>query len=643
MHAPSMLRTALVATVALNFSNCGGGSYGGSASEPTTFQRAQVPLSVSTTGTGTITSIPSGINCGVVCTATFESGTTVSLIARPGLNNSFAGWSGACSGSAPTCAISLSAATSVAATFNAAAVQLSVSETGSGTGTITSDPSAISCQSCTASFPMGTTVTLTASPDPTFVFDGWSGACTGTGSCTLILNSAASVVARFSATLQSINHIIFMAQENRGFLEYFGALPKYWAESNGLYAVLTPFDGFPQFANPSGPIPSNPGCNPDSPYPGACIWDPNNPVPSYHTSNKCTLLLSPFWDLSFHDRNFTDPLSTTPTMDGFVIPAATAARNRGGGDVNGERAMAYYTGDDLNYYYFMASNFATSDRWFSPVITDTAANRMYLLAATSQGYIDQRASAARLANNTTIFEELQDAGISWKVYVTDPNPTLVAGSAMAQYSFSYKFLENFVPASQFMTDAANGTLPAVAMIEPGYQDGTDEHPFEDVSAPGGSVQKGAQYVSGLINALMTGASWKDSVFILTYDEFGGFYDYIPPQPAQSPDDIPPIDLQPGDLCYGGSTNPLCNFEYTGFRLPLIVVSPFTKRHYVSHTVADNTAILKFIETRFGLAPLTKRDAAQMDMAEFFDFVNAPWATPPSPPTQIVKGPCTAGP
>jgi phospholipase C len=79
--------------------------------------------------------------------------------------------------------------------------------------------------------------------------------------------------------------------------------------------------------------------------------------------------------------------------------------------------------------------------------------------------------------------------------------------------------------------------------------------------------------------------------------------------------------------------------YTGYRLPLIVVSPFTKQHYVSHTVADFTAILKFIETRFDVPNLTARDAAQMDMTEFFDFTNPPWVTPPSPPAQVVVGPC----
>jgi phospholipase C len=105
-----------------------------------------------------------------------------------------------------------------------------------------------------------------------------------------------------------------------------------------------------------------------------------------------------------------------------------------------------------------------------------------------------------------------------------------------------------------------------------------------------------------------------------------------------PDNIAPSDLQPGDICVN-STGPTCNFDYTGYRIPLIVISPFTKKNYVSHTVADYTAVLKLIETRYSLPSLTARDAAQPDMTEFFDFVNVPWATPPTPPAQPTNAPC----
>ena len=137
---------------------------------------------------------------------------------------------------------------------------------------------------------------------------------------------------------------------------------------------------------------------------------------------------------------------------------------------------------------------------------------------------------------------------------------------------------------------------------------------------------------------MTSSSWHDSVFILTYDEDGGLYDHVSPRSTVSPDGIKPKDLLSTDVC-SKTTGPTCNFVYTGYRVPLLVVSPFAKKHYVSHTVADYTAILKLVETRFGLSSLTARDARQMDMTQFFDFTNPPWLTPPQPPSQTTSGAC----
>jgi phospholipase C len=193
--------------------------------------------------------------------------------------------------------------------------------------------------------------------------------------------------------------------------------------------------------------------------------------------------------------------------------------------------------------------------------------------------------------------------------------------------------------SDYDNDLQNGTLPQVALIEPATDAGFDEHPSVSDSAPN-RIQDGANYVATqIINPLMTSSSWKDSAFILTFDENGGLYDHVSPQPTVNPDGIQPVDFLPGDVCTQGS-GPICDFIYTGYRVPLIVVSPYTKQNYVSHTPADLTAILKFIETRFNLPSLTQRDAAQkMDMTEFFDFSNPVWLTPPTPPAQDTNGAC----
>jgi phospholipase C len=307
----------------------------------------------------------------------------------------------------------------------------------------------------------------------------------------------------------------------------------------------------------------------------------------------------------------------------------------------------------------MASNFATSDRFFNPVMTRTNSNRQYLVAATSQGYvypIGSNSHDKKLLTATTIFQELQSAGITWKIYVDPTNSTCTGPPFQASCLLGLSYIQSFVwgqtiptqypnnigtigiANSDFDNDLANGTLPQVAQIEPASDAGYDEHPSDYDSSPSNS-QLGAKYVSGLMNQVMSSQYWSDSAFILTYDEFGGLYDHVSPQPAVNPDGIAPSDLESTDICYGTPNIGTCNFTYTGYRVPLIVVSPYTKKNYVSHTVADTTAILKMIETRFSVPSLTARDAAQPDMSEYFDFNNTPWLTPPTPPVQDTSGPC----
>ncbi|MGH9497922.1 MAG: alkaline phosphatase family protein [Terriglobales bacterium] len=617
------------------------------------------------TGQGVITSSPPGINCGPTCSASFKPGTQIVLTETPGANSVFTGWSGGgCSGNASTCTLTLKGSGEITATFSASSFLLSVARNGNGQGTVTSSPPGINCgPTCSDPFTAGAVVTLTEVPGAHSVFTGWSGGCTGTNStCAVTMNSNIQVTATFSNSngIAVLNHIIFLAQENRSFDHYFGAMRQYWAQ-NG-YPDQS-FDGLPQF-NPTsgppplyGPPPSIPGCDPSSPPPGECLFDPQNPITSYHLITQCIENPSPSWNEGHVDWDYNDPTGlSAATLNGFVWTAGHDARalHPPFNDTDGIRAIGYYDGGDLNYYYFMASNFATSDRWFNPVMTRTQPNRQYLLAGTSQGYAyplgtDAQDQAPLTA--PTIFQELQNAGITWKIYVNpqgssctgppyDPACLLTLSSVQDfQWGRTIPQLypQNIAPISQYFTDLQNGTLPQVALIEPATDAGFDEHPSNSDSEPN-DIQRGANYVSSLINGLMNSSSWASSAFILTFDENGGLYDHVSPQPTVNPDGIKPVDLLPGDICTQ-TTGPTCDFIYTGYRLPLIVVSPYSKKNYVSHTVADLTAILKLIETRFNLPPLTKRDAAQMDMTEFFDFSNPVWLTPPSPPAQNTNGAC----
>jgi phospholipase C len=552
---------------------------------------------------------------------------------------------------------------------------------GAGHGAVTSNPGGINCSSgtCSANFSPGAQVTLTGTPGANYSFSGWTG-CSGGFSCSFILSSAETITAKFGSSnpYAALNHIILFAQENRSFDHYFGYMRQYWA-NHGI--PDQPFDGLPQFTPAaqctfnnginSCAAPSIPGCNLADDM-EECKPDGTNPIASFHLASVCQENQSPFWNEAHNDWDFADPTGSSPAdlqnpaLDGFVWTAAYDARSNNFMDLNGVRAMGYFNDTDLNYYYFMATQFGTSDRWFSPVMSRTELNRMYMIAATSQGYaypISSNPQDATVLSAKTIFEALQAAGISWRIYVDTvgtscggmTQPQL--GGCLATYNsyinmFQYgatvasnpSLAVNVVPVTQFASDAASNSLPQFALIEPASNAGLDEHPSDSDEYPS-NVQLGAQYAAEqIINPLMQSVSWGDSALIFAYDEAGGFYDHVPPEPAAAPgntsqDPAYPIDLESSlnDICSGPGQigTGMCDFSWTGYRVPLIVISPYSLKNYVSHNVRDTTAVLKMVEQRFGLAPLTNRDAAQLDLTEFFDFVNKPWATPPTPPVQTV--------
>jgi phospholipase C len=517
------------------------------------------------------------------------------------------------------------------------------------------------------------------------------------------------VTATFGGSIQAnINHIILFAQENRSLDHYFGYMRQYWA-NKGIPDQS--FDGLPQFNPTSGTIlplyaaaPFVPGCQLSTDA-DDCTPDPTNPITSFsfHTlqlnSGKvgtvCEENQSPFWNEAHNDWDYTNPadqspVEATPPLNGFAFTAAYDARSAANAymDVNGVRAMGYFQDEDLNFYYALATDFGISDRWFSPLMDRTQLNRAYMFAATTQGYAypsggGNIAFDGQAMTTTTIFEALQNAGISWKIYVDPENTTfknpitgivetcsteaagqaqdlcLAGASYMNEFQYettiqedpSNNLWQHFAPLSQFAIDIQDdATFPQFAYIDPASAAGYDEHPSDADGSPV-NVQLGARYVQqNIINPFLTSQIWQDSAMIFTYDEAGGLYDHVPPQPAALPGhytadgvvypDYPdPQDLVSDDICAKtGETNGLgtCTFGWTGYRVPVVVISPYSRQNFVSHTVRDTTAVLAMVEDRFGIAPLTNRDASYnmannptATMAEFFDFVNKPWATAPT--------------
>ena len=269
--------------------------------------------------------------------------------------------------------------------------------------------------------------------------------------------------------------------------------------------------------------------------------------------------------------------------------------------------MGYLTSADIPFYYALYSTFAMGDRYFSSVLGPTYPNRFFLLAGTSYGRISNEFPSTQEEYGPSIFELLNDAGVTWKVYYNDiPFAAFFAG-ARAQP-------DNFVEIDQFHTDAANGTLPQVAYVDPAFVTGgeNDEHPPSN-------VQLGQAFVASVIDSLMHSPNWPSSALFLEYDEHGGYYDHVVPPAACVPDATPPR-LTP--------TSEPGTFDRYGIRVPMVVVSPFSKPHFVSHRTHDHTSILRFIETRFDLPALTARDANSEPPLEFFDFENPAFLTPP---------------
>ncbi|MBI3802446.1 MAG: hypothetical protein HY282_01620 [Nitrospirae bacterium] len=164
-----------------------------------TLKRFSLSATKSGNGSGTVGSTPAGISCGAICSATFDFGASVTLEATPSAESDFAGWSGAgCSGTGG-CNVTVDAAKSVTATFTLKPLALSVIKAGTGNGGVTSAPAGIACGGiCSGPFAVGTTVTLTATPADDSTFTGWSGVCSGTGSCVVTMNAAKSVTATFT-------------------------------------------------------------------------------------------------------------------------------------------------------------------------------------------------------------------------------------------------------------------------------------------------------------------------------------------------------------------------------------------------------------------------------------------------------------
>jgi phospholipase C len=387
---------------------------------------------------------------------------------------------------------------------------------------------------------------------------------------------AAATLADFPRKIP-IDHFVLVMQENRTFDHYFSSLTVAGQTVDGAAPGAT---------------------NPDPTMPGATIS-------RFHQTAYC-------FDNPAESWNEVHREVDGGAMDGFT------AQNAEPNDPTGRRALGYYDETDLAYYYALARAFASSDRHFASVQANSWTNRSFYMAGTAYGitsnvFPPQKDAAGALLPN--LFSRLNDAHVTWNMYAQD-FPTI--GILDETYAKNIGHVQTF---QQFFDDAAAGQLASVSFVEGSDMKG-GLSPDED---PPADMQVGMAMVADIVTAVTSSPQWPSTALVITYDEQGGFYDHVPPQPACAPDDTPPA-IDPG-----GAPGA---YDQTGLRVPLIAVSPFAKRGYVSHDVTEHTSILRLVEARFDLPALTHRDANAVPPFDLFDFDHPDPTVPPLPPATI---------
>lgn len=369
--------------------------------------------------------------------------------------------------------------------------------------------------------------------------------------------------------INQIQHIVFIIKENRSFDNYFGTFPGADGATSGELST--------------GQV-----------------------IPLGHTPDRTPNDICHAWGCAHKAENHG-------SMNQFdLIP---------GGDtlVNGTPlSYTQLTQADIPNYFAYAQNFVLADHMFSSLQGPSFPNHLYTVAGQAGGAIDLPTSASAWgcdapSNSTvtvlesdgdtedefpcfdfqTLADSLQNAGISWKYYAPGPRQSGYVWSALdaiKHIRMGPLWASNVVSDTQFATDAQNGSLPAVSWLV--TTDGRSEHPpFSTCIGENWTVQQ--------INAIMQGPDWNSTAIFLTWDDFGGFYDHV------MPPDVDQFGLGP--------------------RVPLLIISPFAKKGYISHTQYEFSSVLKFIENRFALSSLTARDTQANDTTDSFDFSQSPRA------------------
>jgi phospholipase C len=374
--------------------------------------------------------------------------------------------------------------------------------------------------------------------------------------------SAARAAAAQPPGMNQIKHIVFIVKENRSFDQYFGTYPGVDGATTGLLST--------------GQV-----------------------IPMFHTPDSMPWDVCHAWVCTLSDMNYGK-------MNHYDTDPSCTLNNQ-------PLCVSQMTQADIPNYFAYANNFVLADRMFSSISATSFPNHLYTIAATSGGVISQAKGAAvhevgcqadpnatasvmdQFGNVIKLYpcfdfqtlgDILDNAGITWTTY-GPANNVFNAYVAINHIRNTALWNQHWVPDQNFAADALAGNLPAVSWLT---TNNGSEHPQL-------STCFGENWTVKQINAIMQGPLWNSTAIFLMWDDFGGFYDHVPP---------------PKEDIYG-----------LGPRVPLLVISPFAKNGYISHTQYEASSVLKFIEERFGLPSLNGRDVNANDLQDAFDFTQTP--------------------
>ena len=346
-------------------------------------------------------------------------------------------------------------------------------------------------------------------------------------------------------------HVVVVMMENRSFDHFFGWLPG----ANGQQAGLT-------YVDSDGGSHSTHALPPD--YQGCNFLDPGHSYGDgrvqYHNG------AADGWLLDGSDESESDPKQANDIF-----------------------AIGYYGQSDLPFLGTAGPAFTVCDNYFAGILSATYPNRFYMHA----GQTDRLTNSSDISTLPTIWSRLEEKGFSGRYYFSDL-PFLAL--------WGQRYVNITKPFTQFLADAANGTLPNVAFIDPRF--GGEEQGLSNDDHPHADIRNGEVFLNQIYDALRNSPNWSKTILIINYDEWGGFFDHVPPPLAP----IPTASAAAGDVD-----------GRLGFRVPCVIISPYARRNFVAHGQYDHTSILKLIEWRFGLPPLSVRDNATNNLAEVLNF------------------------